>query len=135
MSRISGAGIILLNSNNQVLLILRDNKPGIPFPGMWDIPGGHIEPGETAIDTVKREMFEEMFLELGQINLFKIYESEDLIDNVFWKKIDLDPGKIELMEGQKLQYFSRQDIKNLKLAFNYNVVIEEFFDHLENEIE
>lgn len=135
MSRISGAGIILLNSNNQVLLILRDNKPGIPYPGMWDIPGGHIEPGETAIDTVKREMFEEMFLELGQINLFKIYESEDLIDNVFWKRIDLDPGKIELREGQKLQYFSRQDIKKLKLAFNYNVVIEELFDHLENEIE
>ena len=38
-----GAGIILLNSNNEVLLLLRDNKIDIPFPNMWDIPGGKME--------------------------------------------------------------------------------------------
>lgn len=135
MTRTSGAGIILLNSINQVLLILRDNKPGIPFPNMWDIPGGHVEQGENPVDTIKREMLEEIDLELEKINLFKVYESESLIDNIFWKRINLDPGKIELKEGQMLQYFSREEIKRTRLAFNYNLVIEEFFDHLLNEYE
>ena len=42
-----GAGIILLNRNNEVLLLLRDNKIDIPFPNMWDIPGGRVEESET----------------------------------------------------------------------------------------
>lgn len=132
MKKAKGAGIILLNSNNQVLLILRDNKPGIPFPGMWDIPGGQVEPGENPEETVKREMIEEMSLGLGKINLFKVYESEDLIDSVFWKRIDLEPGKIDLKEGQRITYFPREELSEMKLAFNYNIVIEEFFDYLEN---
>lgn len=42
-----GAGIILLNKKNQVLLLLRDNKADIPFPNMWDIPGGRVEHNES----------------------------------------------------------------------------------------
>ncbi|MCK7516403.1 MAG: NUDIX domain-containing protein [Ignavibacteriales bacterium] len=42
-----GAGILLLNSNNEVLLLLRDDKVDIPFPNMWDIPGGKVEDNET----------------------------------------------------------------------------------------
>lgn len=130
-----GAGILLLNSNNELLMLLRDDKKGIPYPNMWDIPGGRVESGESPEETIKREMIEEMNLELGDIKLFKVYESEDLIDNVFWKRIDLDPGKIKLMEGQKIAYFSRNELSKLTLAFNYNLVVEEFFNFLSNRNE
>lgn len=130
-----GAGILLLNSNNELLMLLRDDKKGIPYPNMWDIPGGRVESGEIPEETIKREMIEEMNLELGDIKLFKVYESEDLIDNVFWKRIDLDPGKIKLMEGQKIAYFSRNELSKLTLAFNYNLVVEEFFNFLSNRNE
>lgn len=60
-----GAGIILLNHNNEVLLLLRDDKPEIPFPNMWDIPGGKVEENETPENGIRREMDEE----LGLINL------------------------------------------------------------------
>ncbi|NTU88060.1 MAG: NUDIX domain-containing protein, partial [Chlorobiaceae bacterium] len=39
----SGASIIFLNSRSEVLLLLRDNRPDIPYPDMWDLPGGHVE--------------------------------------------------------------------------------------------
>jgi 8-oxo-dGTP diphosphatase len=59
-----GCSIIFINDNHQVLLFLRDNIPTIPFPNMWDVPGGHVEPGETPEICIVREMQEEMELEL-----------------------------------------------------------------------
>lgn len=123
-----GAGIILLNSNNQVLLLLRDNKIDIPFPNMWDIPGGGVENGELPEDTVRREMVEELgILELGEIKLFKIYTSEKLTDYIFWKRMDLNTSDIDIKEGQRIEYFNLERIRNTNLAFNYNQVLEDFF--------
>ncbi|GIK21142.1 MAG: hypothetical protein BroJett005_05560 [Ignavibacteriota bacterium] len=130
-----GAGIILLNKKNQVLLLLRDNKADIPFQNMWDIPGGRVEHNESPEFTVRREMFEELgIVDLGDIDLFKIYSSEDLVDYIFWKRIDLNPAAIELKEGQRIEYFDLSRIRSTKLAFEYNIVLEEFYLMLaENE--
>ncbi|HCY75468.1 MAG TPA: hypothetical protein DHV28_06065 [Ignavibacteriales bacterium] len=126
-----GAGIILLNNNNEVLLILRDNKLSIPFPNMWDIPGGKVEIGETPEEAIRREMNEEMGLvNLGEINLFGIFTSENITDNVFWKRLDINPAEIELKEGQRIEYFDLKRIKKTKLAFNYNFILEKFYSEI-----
>lgn len=126
-----GAGIIIINSNNKILLLLRDDVPNIPFPNKWDIPGGRIEEGETPDIAVRREMKEELGLDnLNEMNLFKIYKSENLTDFIFWKRLDLNTDEITLNEGQKIQYFSLDEIRKMKLAFNYNQVIEEFYKEI-----
>lgn len=126
-----GAGIILINNNNEVLLLLRDDKPEIPYPNQWDIPGGRIEDGETPDVTIRREMLEELGLaSLTDFRLFKIYISDNLTDFIFWKRINLNPNEIILTEGQSLKYFSFDEIQKTKLAFNYNKVIEEFFEEV-----
>ena len=123
-----GAGIILLNSNNHILLLLRDNKIDIPFPNMWDIPGGRVENGELPEDTIRREMNEEMGIkDLGEIKLFKIYTSENLTDYIYWKRMDLNPAEIDLKEGQRIEHFDLERIRSSDLAFNYNEVLEDFF--------
>jgi 8-oxo-dGTP diphosphatase len=128
---LKGAGIIFLNSKNEVLLLLRDNKPGIQYPNMWDIPGGMVEENETPEQTVRREMEEEMGInDLGEIKLFNVFTSENLTDYIFSKRMDIIPEEINLHEGQKIKYFNREQIKNIQLAFNYNVVLDEFFRHL-----
>ena len=129
-----GAGIILLNSNNEVLLLLRDNKIDIPFPNMWDIPGGKVEEGESPEQALRREMMEEMSIKnLGEIKLFKIFTSENLTDNIFWKRINLNLREIELNEGQVLGYFDLKNIQETELAFNYNKVLEEFYKEIVNK--
>jgi ADP-ribose pyrophosphatase YjhB (NUDIX family) len=40
----------------RVLLVQRGQPPDA---GAWSLPGGHIEPGEAAIDAVERELHEE----------------------------------------------------------------------------
>lgn len=126
-----GAGILLLNSKNQILLILRDDKKEIPFPNMWDIPGGKVENEEGPEQTVKREMMEELGLEnLGDIKLFKCIKTENIIDYIFWKRMDLNPSKIVLLEGQRIEYFNIERIRKTILAFNYNNVIEDFYNEV-----
>ena len=46
--------------DGRILCQLRDDKPGIRFPGYWSAsPGGHVESDEQPRDAVVRELFEE----------------------------------------------------------------------------
>jgi len=49
----------LLVDDDAVLLALRSADRRW-FPGVWDLPGGHIEPGEDARDALVRELGEEL---------------------------------------------------------------------------
>lgn len=47
-----------------MLTYLRDNKAGIPFPGLWDLPGGGREGTENPTECVLRELDEEFSMRL-----------------------------------------------------------------------
>ena len=123
----SGCSILFVNDHRQVLLFLRDNKPDIPFPGHWDIPGGHLEKGETPEQCIIREMKEEIDLNLQEFELFLRSEYNERIEYLFWKKANLEIDAIHLTEGQRLRWFIRDEVKNTPLAYNFNQLIEEFF--------
>ncbi|RLC55082.1 MAG: NUDIX hydrolase, partial [Candidatus Cloacimonadota bacterium] len=55
----SGSSIIFVNDKKQILLFLRDDKAGLPYRNMWDVPGGHVEENETPKECIIREMKEE----------------------------------------------------------------------------
>jgi 8-oxo-dGTP diphosphatase len=68
-----------------------------------------------------------MDLELGEIRLFKEYNWDDLHEFIYWKELELTPSRIALHEGQKVAYFSLEQINTMKLAFHYNEVLREFY--------
>jgi 8-oxo-dGTP diphosphatase len=49
-------GALIKDETGRLLLILRGHEPG---KGLWSIPGGRIEPGETDSEAVVRETLEE----------------------------------------------------------------------------
>ena len=55
---------VALFLGRELIVIRRDDRPDIPFPGMWDFPGGGREGAETPFETVARETREEIGLTL-----------------------------------------------------------------------
>ncbi len=61
------AGSFLLTKELKLLLQRRVDD------GIWDLPGGLMELGETPEQTARREVFEETGLELGALKLLGVY--------------------------------------------------------------
>jgi 8-oxo-dGTP diphosphatase len=122
-----GTSIIFVNDKKQVLLLLRDDKPGIPYPNMWDIPGGHVDDGETPEQCIVREMKEEMDLNLEEFQLLSVMKFVDRVEYTFWKKMNLDIQSINLHEGQQLKWFTEIEAKSTKLAYGFNEIVDDFF--------
>lgn len=76
ISDFTGCKIALL-CGDSVLTILRDDKSSIPWPNMWELPGGGCEGDETPFECVAREVYEELGIHLDEDCLLwsKIYPS------------------------------------------------------------
>lgn len=57
----NGAKVALF-VGDRLLITLRDDSADIPFPNMWDFPGGGREGDETPFETMARETMEEVSL-------------------------------------------------------------------------
>jgi 8-oxo-dGTP diphosphatase len=122
-----GCSIIFINDHNEILLFLRDDKPSIPFPNMWDLPGGHVEENETAEASIVREMKEELDLDIEGFHLFSVNEFPDRIEHTFWQRTDFEVDKITLHEGQYMRWFTQEEIENMELAMGFNQILRDFF--------
>jgi 8-oxo-dGTP diphosphatase len=129
------AAIILENDKGEFLLYLRDNKPDIPFPGYWDLIGGHLEEGETPEQALVREVKEELDIDLKDYSFYKKYEclTGDAYENtkyIYSGKLNLPIEEVTLLEGVRPQYFSRAEIPYLKFAnILKSIVMDYISDH------
>jgi 8-oxo-dGTP diphosphatase len=56
-----GVGGLIFDDADRVLLVCRKHPPQA---GLWHIPGGRLEPGETLAECCRREVFEETGIEV-----------------------------------------------------------------------
>lgn len=54
-------GAVVVDDAGRLLLIRRGHAPSV---GLWSVPGGHVEPGETLAQAVVREVREETGLDV-----------------------------------------------------------------------
>lgn len=131
MADAEGSNIIIHNATNQVLLFLRDDKPGIPCPGMWALLGGYREPGETPQECVIREIFEEIEVVLDPADVTHHCTRDrhwGLREHTFRTRLDLDLSTTVLHEGQKLKWFTADEIAATVLGFEENEMLEAFIE-------
>ncbi|PLR87017.1 NUDIX domain-containing protein [Bacillus sp. V33-4] len=62
-----GIAVIILDEENRVLLQKRADV------GLWGIPSGHVEPGETVTEAAVREVQEETNLQISIKKLIGVY--------------------------------------------------------------
>ncbi|AKG22807.1 8-oxo-dGTP diphosphatase MutT [Calothrix sp. 336/3] len=54
---------VIWNDQSQILIDRR--RPGGVMGGLWEFPGGKLEPGETMSDCIQREIREELGIEIA----------------------------------------------------------------------
>ena len=115
-----GATLCFVVKGDEILMINR-NKP--PFMGLWNAVGGHIEDGETPMQSAIREIKEESGIDVKEVELQSIFtwNYDDETGYVFTAKIQ--DGKYDGViksDGEGITTFKKIDwIINDK---NYGVV-------------
>jgi len=94
--------IAILHQNNTFLMQLRDDIPGIAYPGHWGFFGGHLDPGETPAAAVHRELLEEIGYASPQLDFFCRMETEQSIRHVFHGPLTVAVSALQLNEGWDL---------------------------------
>jgi 8-oxo-dGTP diphosphatase len=88
------------------------------FPNTWDVVGGHVEPGETLEETVRRELAEEtgwqLSVILGPVGDYT-YTGEDGLQRVetdFLVRVDGDLARPRLEAGKhtEFRWLGRDDL-------------------------
>jgi 8-oxo-dGTP pyrophosphatase MutT (NUDIX family) len=122
----NAAAAILMLEDGHYLLQLRDDIPGIWYPGHWGLFGGGVEADEDEITALRREMREEIGLDLeeDQARLFTRFEfdlrpagKEQYFRSYYEVRI---PTAIlpclTLHEGADMQAFSAEKALALRLS-------------------
>jgi len=89
-----------------------------------------VEENETPEECIVREMKEEIELELEieELKQFSIVAFEDRDEYTYWQKANLDIGKIQLHEGQRLRWFCLDEVREIPLAYGFNKIVEMFYE-------
>lgn len=119
----------LIVYRKKILLILRDDKPDIPYPDYWAPLGGNAQGNELPEETLKRELKEE-----GNLDIKKFTYLGDMAQDahLFLVKVtDKMHAKIQKgKEGQKLGYFDFDKLFKIHLATKFKNFIEEHKEKL-----
>ena len=106
----------LINDTNGRWLV-NCRPPGTPLAGSWEFPGGKKEPGEEPLAALKRELHEELGIEVLEAEPLLVLE-HDYPD----KRVRLDVwqvlryrGEIAAREGQPLRWVTVAECCELSL--------------------
>jgi 8-oxo-dGTP diphosphatase len=104
--------IAILYQDHQFLMQLRDDIPGIIYPGHWGFFGGHLDPGESPEETMWRELHEEIGYVPPQVTHFRSYTDDPrVIRHVFHAPLVVAVEALELNEGWDLGLLTVEQIK------------------------
>src|SRR5690349_2025188 len=120
MARARTVSALLRNPEGKLISQLRDDKPGLMFPGHWSTLGGSIEAGETPDEAMRRELIEEIeicppmtFWRLFEHHFVSNGKAYDVDIYAYVGDIDLEIADIHLHEGQRLAFLDSSDIDKL----------------------
>ncbi len=107
---------IIINDKNQYLITQR--LPNARYGGYWEFPGGTVENGELSTDALKRELKEELNIEVEVKDLFRhesFKGSTKIIDIQFINCILVPENQIiEKIEVADYRWVSAEDLVQYK---------------------
>jgi 8-oxo-dGTP pyrophosphatase MutT (NUDIX family) len=101
--------LAILYHQDQFLLQLRDNIPGIKYPAHWGLFGGHLEPGETPDVAMKRELMEEIGY-APPVWSFGCYSDLQVVRHVYQGPLTVELNQLVLFEGWDMSLLTLEQI-------------------------
>jgi 8-oxo-dGTP diphosphatase len=99
---IVAVALALLEREGRWLLQLRDDVPGIVAPGHWGLFGGHLDPGETPEQALRRELLEEIAWQAGPLRFAFRQVRPERVLHYFHAALPVPLEELRLLEGQDL---------------------------------
>jgi 8-oxo-dGTP diphosphatase len=107
------AAVALVDADNRILIAHRPE--GKPMAGLWEFPGGKVEPGERPEETLIRELHEELGITVKEACLAPLtfashtYDSFHLLMPLYiCRRWD---GRVEPREGQALRWVRPRELR------------------------
>jgi ADP-ribose pyrophosphatase YjhB (NUDIX family) len=129
-----GVGALIHDRERRVLLIKRKFEPN---KGRWSLPGGLLETGETLLEAGRREVREEVGVEMEVEGLFQV--SEEIIRDAegktrfhfilvdFLASLDPEGATVVLNEESESFVWTRpEDIKGMDASENTKRIVEKY---------
>jgi mutator protein MutT len=97
------AGAVIFNDKGEVLLLKHRFRPG----SGWGLPGGFMEKGEQPIDALRRELREEIGLEIDDVKVFaaRSFKKPKQVEVLFRGRANADV-KSQSVEVERAVWFS-----------------------------
>ena len=112
-ARIEVVAAVIYNERGEFLLAQR--PPGKPYAGYWEFPGGKVEPGEEAAAALKRELHEELGIDvtLAYPWLTRDFDYAHAHVRLRFFRVYRWSGELH---GRELQQFTWQSIHHITVA-------------------
>ena len=127
----SYVGALLVDTNGKLIAQQRDDKPGITNPGMVSLFGGTSHEGELPIETLRRELQEELELEVSSNNLLLQTVKHENGTNVacsIYIVTGVDAEKLELHEGAGFAMGTPEELLSRSVTAVTQQAIEAFVE-------
>jgi len=100
---------ILRRPDGRVLLACRPE--GKPWPGWWELPGGKIEPGETVLQALARELHEEIGIRVSHAErwITRVHTYPERKVRLTFCRVTAWQGEPDGCEGQQLCWVRPQE--------------------------
>ncbi len=119
---VAAAAGTILECDGKIVLLRRMQEPS---KGLLDLPGGFMDPGETAEEAAKREIREELKIDVGTLQYMgsypNTYEFRDVryysCDLLFYSRIDTFPTEFDETEVEELVVIDPMEVPDDEIAF------------------
>ena len=118
MKQVEVVAAIIINNNGKILCVQRNINKLEYISKKYEFPGGKMEPGETKEETIKREIFEElkMNIEVGKEFLTVVHTYPDFILTMLCFTCTCQNSKVTLTEHIDFKWLDKTCLEGLDWA-------------------
>ena len=117
---------ILCDSHGRYLLLKRSLRSKT-WPGLWEFPGGKVDPGEDDVAALRREFVEETGLAVEPAGLFAQFEwprQDDIVDYRIYFVRASSFSPVISDEHDASGWFSLQELRTLEVSAPLRAIVE-----------